>query len=82
MIKYCQRLLYIHVPVYTQLNLKIDACTFDVYKRMIIYHDHDKKKNFPQYIYQLKRNLAIIIHKQLSVMYNYWYMMILSDIYT
>lgn len=55
MIKYCQRLLYIHVPVYTQLNLKIDACTFDVYKRMIIYHDHDKKKNFPQYIYQLKK---------------------------
>lgn len=50
MIKYCQRLLYIHVPVYTQLNLKIDACTFDVYKRMIIYHDQDKKKKFPQYI--------------------------------
>lgn len=46
---------------------------------MIIYHDHDKKKKFPQYIYQI---LAIIIHKQLSVMYNYWYMMILSDIYT
>lgn len=57
MIKYCQRLLYIHVPVYTQLNLKIDVCTFDVYKRMIIYHDHDKKK-FPQYIYQLKRNFS------------------------
>lgn len=56
MIKYCQRLLYIHVPVYTQLNLKIDACTFDVYKRMIIYHD--KKKKFPQYIYQLKRNFS------------------------
>lgn len=50
MIKYCQRLLYIHVPVYTQLNLKIDACTFDVYKRMIIYHDHDKKKISPIYI--------------------------------
>lgn len=58
MIKYCQRLLYIHVPVYTQLNLKIDPCTFDVYKRMIIYHDHDKKKKFPQYIYQLKRNFS------------------------
>lgn len=47
MIKYCQRLLYIHVPVYTQLNLKMDARTLDVYKRMIIYHDHDKKKNVP-----------------------------------
>lgn len=79
MIKYCQRLLYIHVPVYTQLNLKIDACSFDVYKRMIIYHDHDKKKMSP--IYQLKRNFSYIT-KQSSVMYNYWYMMILSDIYT
>lgn len=81
MIKYCQRLLYIHVPVYTQLNLKMDVHTLDVYKRMIIYHDHDKKIFYPIYQLPVKRNFSYIT-KQSSVMYNYQYMMILSDIYT